>query len=421
MDLGWTEAWCDPANTVLIALRFGVSGGRQLDRNSELNEARAESERRAAELQAVLASMADGVMLSDAEGEITYVNDACIEILQAPPGETFEDWRSRFQRFTLDGRPLQHTEIATHRALHGEIVRDMAIKGLTPWGKEFTISITSSPVRDATGRILGATTIFHDIAERVEFERKRQELLEREHHIAEVLQQALVPPQRHYNMDGCRISVIYEAAAKEAEVGGDFYDVFDLDDGKVGIVIGDVVGKGLTAAIRVAAARHAIRSYAFLDPSPAMVMTLANEALSRDQLDDGMGMLTAIFAVLDARTGTLAYASAGHEPPFICKWSGGVLELDHIGRALGVLPGFDYAEERCTLERGDKVVLVTDGITEALSADREMFGRDGVTDYLTNCTYGSIDDLARGILESAKFFAAGLLRDDAAIVVFEPA
>ncbi len=390
-----------------------------MDRNSELNEARAESERRAAELQAVLASMADGVMLSDAEGDITYVNDACIEILEAPPGETFEDWGNRFQRFTLDGRRLERKEAATYRALRGEIVRDLAIKGIAPWGKEFTISITSSPVRDATGRILGATTIFHDITERVEFERQRQELLEREHHIAEVLQQTLVPPKRHYNMDGCRISVIYQAAAQEAEVGGDFYDVFDLQDGKVGIVIGDVVGKGLTAAIRVASARHAIRSYAFLDPHPAAVMTLANEALSREQFEDGLGMLTAIFAVLDVRNGSLSYASAGHEPPFIRRSDGAVEELDHIGRALGILPGYDYVEGGCTLRRGDQATLLTDGITEALDSRRDMFGREGVAEYLASSTPASIDDLARGILESARSFAGGPLRDDAAIVVFE--
>jgi sigma-B regulation protein RsbU (phosphoserine phosphatase) len=148
-------------------------------------------------------------------------------------------------------------------------------------------------------------------------------------------------------------------------------------------------------------------------------MTLANEALSREQFEDGLGMLTAIFAVLDVKSGSLSYASAGHEPPFIRRWDGAVEELDHIGRALGILPGFDYVEAGCTLGRGDHAILLTDGITEALDSRRDMLGREGVADYLAGSTPASIDDLARGILESARSFAGGPLRDDAAIVVFE--
>lgn len=392
---------------------------RVVERTSEVNDARAESERRAAELQAVLASMAGGVILTDVEGGVTYVNDACIDMLEAPSGEAFEDWGNRFRRFTLDGEPIPVKDSPTQRALRGEIVRSASIIGVTPWGKELTISITASPIRDTSGRILGAIAIFHDISERVEFEKQRQELLEREHHIAEVLQHALVPPQRHYEVEGCRISVVYEAAAKEAEIGGDFYDVFDLGDGKIGITIGDVVGKGLYAAIRVAAARHSIRSYAFLDPSPARAMTLANEALSRDQSEDGAGMLTAIFAVLDTKDGTLTYASAGHEPSYIRDCEQGVTELDHIGRALGVLPGFAYTEAICTLRPGDMAVMVTDGITEAMNAQRAMFGREGVVHYLTHSAHASVEEVAWGILEAAKSYAGGRLRDDAAIVVFE--
>lgn len=312
------------------------------ERTAELVQARAESEQRAAELQSVLANMADGVILSDAEGRVTYVNDACIEILEAPPDETFEDWLSRFERFTLDGELLPCGESATARALAGETVRSMSIRGVTPWGKWLTISISASPIRDAEGRILGATTVFHDISERVEFERRQHELLERERHISEVLQQSLVPPQRQYQLPGCRISVTYQAALKEAQVGGDFYDVFELGEGKIGILIGDVAGKGLAAAIQVAAARHSIRSYAFLDLSPARVMTLANEALCKGQ-EDAESMMTAFFAVLDTRDSRLEACTAGHEPPFVRTGSGEVFDLDCAGRALAIIPGFDYA------------------------------------------------------------------------------
>ena len=103
-------------------------------------------------------------------------------------------------------------------------------------------------------------------------------------------------------MLGYKFAVKYRPALREAEIGGDFYDIFDLGDNRIAVVIGDVAGKGLAAAIRVASARHAIRSYAYIDPRPARVMTLANEALCRDTTDVSQ-ILTAFYAVLDPELG----------------------------------------------------------------------------------------------------------------------
>jgi PAS domain S-box-containing protein len=387
-------------------------------RASELAQAREESERRAAELQSMLAGMVDGVMQTDAEGGVIYVNDACIEILEAPSTEAFEDWSSRFELYTLDGEPLPYEESACARALAGETVRNTHVRGVTPWGKALTMSISASPVRDAEGRVFGATLVFHDISVRIEFERLRQELLEREHHIAEMLQQAIVPRQRQFAFPGCRISVEYQAAFREAEIGGDFYDVFELGEGKIGILIGDIAGKGLAAAIQVAAARHIIRSYALLDLSPARVMTLANEALCKGQ-SEADSMLTAFFTVLDTRQGRMESCCAGHEPPFVRSRSGEVVDLECEGRALGIISGFDYPQSTYTLQRGDVVLMLTDGITEALCRQREFFGREGVAAYLEQSHGASLEDIASGLLDAATSFASGSLRDDAAIIVLE--
>ncbi len=126
-----------------------------------------------------------------------------------------------------------------------------------------------------------------------------------------MLQDALVPPNVPTEIGSFRIGVRYQPALKEAEVGGDFYDVFELGRGKIGVLIGDVAGKGLAAAIRVAAARYAVRSYAFIDPRPSHVVTLANETLCKDT-DDACNILTAFFAVVDTTTGRVSYTSAGH-------------------------------------------------------------------------------------------------------------
>lgn len=392
---------------------------RVVNRTSELAQARGESEHRAGQLQSFFSSMADGVLIVDVHGNVIYANDAALHILGAPADEAFEDWQTRYPRFTLSGEPFPVEETSVQRALRGETVRGQTAKSVSPWGQEVSLSITAAPVYDAEGAIVGATTVFHDISERIEIERTKQELLEREHHIAEVLQQALVPPQQEYEFSGCRISVRYQAASKEAEVGGDFYDIFRLDDGKIGILIGDVVGKGLSAAMQVAAARYSIRSYAFVEPDPAVVMTLANETLCREQGEPGETMLTALFAVLDASRGTLTYTSAGHEPPIVRDGDCAVTDLNHIGRAMSVLPGFAYSEAVCTMQPADVAVLVTDGITEAMNRDRDMFGREGLMGYLETTHSASSEEIASGLLEAATSYAGGSLRDDAVVIVVE--
>ncbi|MDO8589265.1 MAG: MEDS domain-containing protein [Armatimonadota bacterium] len=276
-------------------------------------------------------------------------------------------------------------------------------------------------IRDKSGRIILSVGMVHDVTERKQAERelaqaraRAEELYEREHHIAEILQKALIPDTK-YNVSGCDIAVKYEAALDEAEVGGDFYDVFDLGDGKVGVLIGDVAGKGLAAAIRVAAARHSIRSYAFLDPRPSRVMARANDALCRDG-SDMTNMLTAFFAVVDTRVGVVTYANGGHESPLIRTAGGKIEELDLQGRALGAMSGWDYSEDTRLLGPGDVLVMVTDGVTEARPDSRTLFGLKGVKSHLQQFGNGSVERIAAGILEAAKEHAGGKLKDDAAIV-----
>lgn len=250
-------------------------------------------------------------------------------------------------------------------------------------------------------------TIFVDSTE-------RHGILERERHISEALQRALIPDP-DFAIPGCTIAVRYEPALEEAEVGGDFYDIFELGDGKLGVLIGDVAGKGLPAAARVAAARHAIRSYAYLNPRPSEVLRLANNALCRD-FSDRAAMLTAFYALVDTRTGEVTYGSGGHEPSYLRTRRGCVELLEASGRALGVVEGFDYTEQTTTLEPGDTLVMITDGITESRPRGVDLFGFGGVVEYLTSDHISSPDQIADGLLEAAKQHGGGSLRDDVAIV-----
>lgn len=384
----------------------------------EIAEARAQSERRAAELESFFCSMSDGVVLHDAEGHAILLNEAARRML-GDPDFSLQGRVRQYGVRRLDGTPMKADETATGRALSGEIIRDLRYKLTAPDGKDRVISVSSSPVRGAGGEILGVTTVFHDVTDQAELERQREEVYKREHRIAETLQQALVP-QTTYDIPGCRIACAYEPASEmQNAVGGDFYDVFDLGDGKIGLLIGDVAGKGLAAAIRVAETRHCIRSYAYLDPRPSKVLTLANDALCRSRRDLS-AMATAFLAIVDTRVGVVTCANAGHEIPTIVRADGTIEELDVIGRVLGVAEDHFYREVPRTLQPGDVLLMFTDGITEARPSGCHLFGPNGLRRFLSEIKHpSSPSELVEGLLQAVRDHTGGPLRDDAAILAFE--
>lgn len=383
----------------------------------ELDRLRQEAQQRAAVMESLVSSIADGVMMFDAHGQIVMINEAGISLLGGTHVQSLADWVKMLRPYNRQHSEVRIEDTASYRALMGNSTRDLRHIMITSTGKRKVISVSASPVKDDQGRIIGATNVFRDVTEWVDFEARRQRLYEREHHIAEMLQQAVVPPHAHYNVKGLSIAVKYRPALREAEIGGDFYDVFELGEDKVGILIGDVAGKGLAAAMRVAAVRYSVRSNAYLDPSPAKALELANRALCRDQ-GNSAGMLTAFFAVLNVPTGILTYANGGHEPPVLCDMNGDCVELANSGGALGVSECFTYEESECRLLSEETVVMLTDGITEARRAHSQIFSKRRVCEFITQNYKLSPDGIAFGLLEAARTHAGGELQDDVAIVVF---
>lgn len=418
--------WCEWYNSVLkdesgevisvLSLVLDVTD-RELAKQ-ESTTAREEAERRAAELETFFGSMGDGVALFDVRGQVVLANDAGRAMLGFPEGEPFEQWTKDYRLFALDGEPIPIEEYTSRRALRGETLSDARYKVTTPW-REGLISISASPVKDLGGSVIGAVVVFRDVQKQVEFEQRSVALYQREHHIAEMLQKALIPSEIPADLFGFRIATRYQPALKEAEVGGDFYDLFELGDGKIGVIIGDVAGKGLLAAMRVSAARYTIRSYALHDPSPATVMCQANQALSMEDTPGFTSFVTAFFAVIDAKTRTVTYANAGHEPPVILRSDGRVEELVAGGRAFGItVEDCDYDQAKAELASGDTMILVTDGVTEART-QAVIWGKEGMCDHLSRAGEGSPDSIADGLLQAAVSFAGGGLHDDAAIVVIQ--
>jgi sigma-B regulation protein RsbU (phosphoserine phosphatase) len=187
--------------------------------------------------------------------------------------------------------------------------------------------------------------------------------------VARRLQQAILPrsfPERP------EIEIAAKAEPAK-EVGGDFYDVFWLDDRRLGLVIADVAGKGVPAALVMAETRTLLRGVAPATTGPAQCLGLANNLLAADN-DTGM-FVTVFLGMLDLATGRLAYANGGHNPALIRHVDGTVTALGlGDGLALAVVEDFPFDEGEVTLAPGDTLVLYTDGVTEAFDLRNEAFG-----------------------------------------------
>jgi PAS domain S-box-containing protein len=262
-------------------------------------------------------------------------------------------------------------------------------------------------------------SIIHDITDRKEAQQALAHIAERDRHISEIFQQTAMPRCIPTLPECYEIATKYQPALQEADVCGDFYDIFELDDGNIGITIGDIIGKGLPAALRITAARNMIRSYAFLYDSPAKVMALVNDALCKDIAMES-DMLTAFYAVLDTRNHTLTYSNAGHEPPLMRYSNGNIEPLELCGPMFYGMGKQIYSEVHIDFQENDVLVMVTDGISEA-SIDRssDLFGAEGIIRCLSTNATSSTEQIATAILEDATYFANGILHDDASIVVIK--
>jgi sigma-B regulation protein RsbU (phosphoserine phosphatase) len=177
-------------------------------------------------------------------------------------------------------------------------------------------------------------------------------------------------PQSAPDVPSYRFSAHYTPAL---EVGGDFYDFIRLDRDRTGIVIGDVSGKGVPAALFMAKLGSDMRTLAFTEAEPAAALAKLNDLLA-GRSRRGM-FATLLYLVLDARTGVITVCNAGHLPPVVRKADGAVVKLAAAGGApLGIVPGLQFSTETAVMGRGDTAVLYTDGIIEAMNAREELYG-----------------------------------------------
>ena len=229
--------------------------------------------------------------------------------------------------------------------------------------------------------------------------------------VAREIQQAILPrifppfPEEAANMD---IAASMNAAK---DVGGDFYDFFRIDADHIGFVIADVSGKGVPAAIFMAVCRTLIRATGIRGVSPSECITYSNSLLAKESVN--AMFVTAFYGIYNIRTGEVKYANAGHNPPYLMKADGSVkvLPLSHDFVA-GVIDDFQYTEETTLLERGDTLLLFTDGVTEATSPTYEEYGEQRLEQRLSQLTQVGCQQIIDAIKADVKAFAGEAEQSD---------
>jgi serine phosphatase RsbU (regulator of sigma subunit)/predicted ester cyclase len=238
------------------------------------------------------------------------------------------------------GRVLTNRAIVIHRIVEGKIAEE--------WG----MGTIGSTLRK----------------QRLEQEIRERERVEQELRVARSIQQASLPEEVP-TLEGWQINPFYQPAI---EVGGDFYDFFELKEDRVGVVVGDATGKGIPAALVAEATSNMLRAVAqALSSSPGEVVSRVNETLLA-RIPPNM-FVTCFYAILDPKSGNLTYANAGHDLPYLHRY-GDAEELRARGMPLGLMPGMSYEEKEIELDVGEGVFFYSDGLVEAHDPKGEMFG-----------------------------------------------
>jgi serine phosphatase RsbU (regulator of sigma subunit) len=185
--------------------------------------------------------------------------------------------------------------------------------------------------------------------------------------VARRIQQAALPKEVP-PLEGWQITPYYQPAR---EVGGDFYDFLELEDGRLGLVVGDATGKGVPAALVMASARSMLRAVAQSSDSPGDVLRRVNAPLVTD-IPQNM-FVTCFYAILEPKSGHLVYANAGHDLPYL-QHGDEVEELRARGMPLGLMPVSNYEEKEIVLDAGEAAIFYSDGLVEAHDPEGEMFG-----------------------------------------------
>jgi serine phosphatase RsbU (regulator of sigma subunit) len=239
-------------------------------------------------------------------------------------------------------------------------------------------------------------------------------LYQQQKEFADTMQRSLLPRERP-QIAGLEVGAVYESAA-HVDVGGDVYDFLELGDDRLAVVLGDVTGHGIEATADMAMAKFVFRSLAREHPDPGDFLASANEVVV-GEIAPGK-FITMVYVTVDASTGRVAAAGAGHPPPRVLLPDGRVESVDANGLILGIDVDQEYEEVTTELPPGGAVVLYTDGVIEA-RRDGDLYGVERLDALLSEQRELPATRLAQAIVADCRAFAGGELTDDCAVVVIK--
>jgi serine phosphatase RsbU (regulator of sigma subunit) len=292
-------------------------------------------------------------------------------ISHQPDGSTLErgpedvkrfhrEYHSAFSDFhlSIEDQIAEGDKVVSRYTMRGTHQGDF--RGLAPTGKEVELKAVTIFRFSPEGKVVETWDSYDQLS-------LVRQSTEQELRLARSIQRASLPKEVP-SLEGWQISPYYQPAR---EVGGDFYDFHPLSEGRLGLVVGDATGKGVPAALVMSTTCGMLRLAAQSSSSPGEMLQRVNETLF-PYIPPNM-FVTCFYCILDPKSGTLSYANAGHDLPYLHR-DGAAEELRATGMPLGLMPGVRYEEKETILEAGEAALLYSDGLVEAHDPKGEMFG-----------------------------------------------
>jgi serine phosphatase RsbU (regulator of sigma subunit) len=270
------------------------------------------------------------------------------------------EYHSAFSDFHLniEDQIAEGDKVVSRYTMRGTHQGDF--RGLAPTGKEVELKAVTIFRFSPEGKVVETWDSYDQLS-------LVRQSTEQELRLARSIQRASLPKEVP-QLEGWQISPFYRPAR---EVGGDFYDFHPLSEGRLGLVVGDATGKGVPAALVMSTTCGMLRLAAQSSSSPGEMLERVNETLF-PYIPSNM-FVTCFYCILDPKSGTLSYANAGHDLPYLHR-DGAAEELRATGMPLGLMPGMRYEEKETILEAGEAALLYSDGLVEAHDPKGEMFG-----------------------------------------------
>lgn len=312
---------------------------------------------------------------------------------------------AQLRRIMAPGRQL---EIAQQLGFSSAIVVPLTERG-RPVGALAAIRAPSSPPFDDDDADLAV-----EVGRRTALALENARLYAEREYVAETLQRSLLPPDLP-TIPGLEIGARYLPASEGTSVGGDFYDVFEIDLDHWAAVIGDVVGKGAQAAAMMALARYTIRTAAMSESRPSRILEVLNEAILRQTAEQRFCTACFVRIMRRGETTRVTIASGGHPLPMILRADGSLETVGKPGTLLGVFEDPTLIDEAIDLRRGDAVVMYTDGVTDERRGDEE-FGEQRLAELLVSVAGHTAQEIADEALIAVSRFRSDRPRDDIAVL-----